>query len=93
LLGFNGRPILTAVPDHPINGRERIAQLSAHIGPAKRLEIAKAIVTARIGRGVPERIRSLSHVLMWEARRADEYGRGGSESSATIPTRAMRNVW
>jgi CRISPR/Cas system-associated endonuclease Cas1 len=75
LLNFNGRPILTALPDHPINGRERIAQLSAHIDPEKRLEIAKTIVAAKTGCAVPEQVRSRSHLLMWEAQQAEAYWR------------------
>ncbi len=76
LLNFDGRPMLTAVPDYPINGADRLIQLQAHLDPAKRIEVAKWIVAAKTGRTVPPSVRTLNHLLMWEAEQAQEYWKG-----------------
>jgi CRISPR/Cas system-associated endonuclease Cas1 len=73
LLNFNGTPMLTAVPDHPINGRDRLHQMAAHLDPQKRLEIAKEVVSAKTGRAVPTYVRTLNQLLMWEAEQAVGY--------------------
>lgn len=73
LLNFNGRPMLTAVPDHPINGRDRLHQMSAHLDDQKRLEIAKMILEAKTGRPVPGAIQTINGLLMWEAEHAKRY--------------------
>lgn len=76
VLNFNGKPMLTALPDYPINGRDRLAQLSSYLDPRKRLELASAIVEAKTGAPVPVHIRSMNHLLMWEAQQAEIYWRG-----------------
>src|SRR5580658_811986 len=73
LLNLDGRPILTAVPDHPINGRDRIVQLEAYLDPVKRVEMAREILRAKTGKEVPRDIRDLNRLLMWEAELAGRY--------------------
>jgi CRISPR/Cas system-associated endonuclease Cas1 len=75
LLNFDGRPLLTALPDYPINGRDRLNQMAAHLDPEKRIEVAKEIVSAKTGRRVPAYVRTLNHLLMWEAEQAKSYWR------------------
>lgn len=76
LLNLNGRPMLTAVPDYPVNGVDRLSQLAAHLDPSKRLELAKEIVTAKTGKPVPGYVSSLNHLMMWEAEQAQRYWQG-----------------
>ncbi len=73
LLNFDGRPVLTALPDHPINGRDRIAQLKAYSNPQKRVEMAREILRAKVGREVPQDLRDLNRLRMWEAEIAARY--------------------
>ncbi len=73
LLNFNGKPMLTALPEYPINGRDRLNQMAAHLDPEKRLEIAKEVVAAKTGRELPRHVRSLKDLLMWEAEQAQRY--------------------
>lgn len=73
LLNLDGRPILTAVPDHPINGRDRIAQLEAYLAPQRRVDIAREILKAKTGKEVPRDIRDLNRLLIWEAELAARY--------------------
>lgn len=76
LLNLDGRPVLTAVPGLPINGRDRIAQLEAYLDPQKRVDVAREILKARTGREVPPDLRDLNRLLMWEAELAARYWAG-----------------
>jgi CRISP-associated protein Cas1 len=106
LLAFNGRPVSVVLPDYPIQARDRLAQLRAHLDPEKRLAIARTIVEAKVRaslRVVPEcawaarrpKARSLGDLMLYEGRVADAYwsslGVVRDYPNARDPTNALLN--
>lgn len=87
LLQFNGRPAFVTLPDSPVHGLDRLAQLRAHSDPQRRFELARAIVSAKVRasiRSVPvcakaatgPRPINLQDLRLFEGRVAEAYWRG-----------------
>lgn len=107
LLQFNGRPAFVALPDAPVNARDRLAQLRAHLDPQRRLQVARAFVDAKVRasiRAVPEcaeltrfvvPITTLDDLRLYEGRVAEAYWRGRGirrdYPNARDPTNAALN--
>lgn len=73
ILDFDGKPIYSAMPDYPINGPLRLAQYHAHYDRRRRFELAKWIVSRKLGKPIPPTIRSLRRLLKFEADEAHDY--------------------
>jgi CRISP-associated protein Cas1 len=73
MLDFDGRPSAAWLPDYPINARDRLAQMEAFADPARRVDVARFILEAKLGHPVPPIYRTIPDLLMYEAREAEHY--------------------
>jgi CRISPR/Cas system-associated endonuclease Cas1 len=73
IIDFNGKPILSALPDYPISGPRRLAQYQASVSPKRCLELGKWLIALKHGEPVPDSVRSITHLLGYEAAVAQAY--------------------
>lgn len=72
-LDFNGSVLGSWLPDYPTNARDRLAQYAAFLDPARRIEIARFVLEAKLGASVPPIYRTIADLLLYEGRKAEEY--------------------
>ncbi|MCI4369203.1 MAG: CRISPR-associated endonuclease Cas1 [Thermoplasmata archaeon] len=94
-LDFNGRVLASYLPDWPLNPNARLAQMAAYLNPASRLEVARFILAAKLGKPVPATYRTWDDLLTYEGRQAEAYWRDlgitRDYPSARDPTNACLN--
>lgn len=73
LLGRSGVPFATFVPFHRKDAPLRLAQMKCALEPTRRLQVARAIVTAKTGKEPPSTARSPADLRMWEGVEAARY--------------------
>jgi CRISPR/Cas system-associated endonuclease Cas1 len=73
VLSFDGRIVTSVLPAGSDHANDRLAQLRAHLDPRRRAEIARFILSKKLGHEPPASLRSIDDLRLYEAREAERY--------------------
>jgi CRISPR/Cas system-associated endonuclease Cas1 len=73
VLNFDGQVTTSALPAGGHHANDLIAQVRAHLDPQRRVEVARFVLSKKLGHEPPRSLQNLDELRLYEGREAERY--------------------